>query len=312
VLTFKDFLVAESSYAYKNKSALMLLKDFYAISALNKEVTRSTTQIFQDDQTKIEIESIVADFVPKFKCEILWAVFISIISESRHIFDSYRNYAKIWEFYIYLRNWKENNPIHMAYVLPPPNQGSTLDPDYIISGEKSYSKSFFAKSPFIDGTDLKAQTYLAHYLNRLQNSSTPYDNKFYDAFSQFVKTVEPIFSENRFWLGLYGGSAWAEICRNWSDLYNTSDNKIDELIVKIDHIIDLEHNTGNVLNKSWKWDSSDVKSYLNIKRYETSLPKLIDDASPRLKQTLNKILHAKNRGDRRFPYGMNDQEIFKI
>ena len=72
-----------------------------------------------------------------------------------------------------------------------------------------------------------------------------------------MKLMEELFL-NADWESGYGGKAWADICKGWTRLYNAHSD--GDLIVAIDHIYDLQHNSDTVFNK--------VQSYEINRRYD--------------------------------------------
>jgi len=133
-----------------------------------------------------------------------------------------------------------------------------------------------------------------------------YDN----AFDLIHKTVEnkldfvyfchELFSDNSLWEDSFGGKLWAKIAKAWINLYNSKDDANN--IVWIDHIFDLQHNSGFALNKIKKWhevtNSDKVKKdILNIvltyKRDLTHPEQLVIHCSPVVKKELFKILKEK-------------------
>lgn len=77
-----------------------------------------------------------------------------------------------------------------------------------------------------------------------------------------IKLCRDVFLLER-WPESFGGDAWADICKAWLDLYHSSSQN---LIVSIDRLIDLSHNTGNVLNKLYP----NVDLWLTIKTETTN------------------------------------------
>lgn len=64
------------------------------------------------------------------------------------------------------------------------------------------------------------------------------------------------------WEDQYGDIAWANICEAWLRLYNS--NSENDIIVAIDHIIDLQHNNGVMFNKIKDWQKNENYSWLKI------------------------------------------------
>jgi len=87
--------------------------------------------------------------------------------------------------------------------------------------------------------------------------------------------------------GGYGGKAWAGIAAGWISLYESQGDR-GKNIASIDHVFDLQHNTGSVFNKlksyykdktRYKW----LEYALDKKRDAVSLYELLPYVSPNLK-----------------------------
>lgn len=69
---------------------------------------------------------------------------------------------------------------------------------------------------------------------------------------EFVDLCENVFLAHGAWASSYGGKPWSSICKGWKKLYKA--NSLDETMIWIDHIFDLQHNTGSVFNKLEDWN----------------------------------------------------------
>lgn len=97
------------------------------------------------------------------------------------------------------------------------------------------------------------------------------------------------------WNSAYGGKAWARIANGWLKLNEA--NTRQELFIWIDHIFDLAHNTGTMLNKvqryakngSWTW----IKQALDYKRdSKKPFSDLLTKTSPQMKYLARMIKFA--------------------
>jgi hypothetical protein len=101
----------------------------------------------------------------------------------------------------------------------------------------------------------------------------------------FVEMAKFVFGEGD-WDKDYGGPSWEQACDAWLQLYNSKSEDSD--IIAIDHMYDIEHNTGNILDKSnhflkngqFTW----LSNALNKKARITSPMQIIDDISPAMTQ----------------------------
>ena len=111
------------------------------------------------------------------------------------------------------------------------------------------------------------------------------------------------------WSGSYGGQPWANICNGWIKLKTQTEGPRanQNKFIWIDHIFDLAHNTGTMLNKvkryakngSWNW----IKQALDYKRDSTKpLAELLDKTSPQMKYLGRLIRFAVSGETEEFDY----------
>jgi hypothetical protein len=116
-----------------------------------------------------------------------------------------------------------------------------------------------------------------------------------DNNANFVQAAKFIF-ENWAWEEAYGGQAWANICDGWLRLYNSSNKK--DLYVSIDHLYDLEHNTGSVFNKLEKYlkkGTTDwLRNALNLKAKIKSIHTVLPLCSSDMKKIALQVLKKAN------------------
>jgi hypothetical protein len=73
------------------------------------------------------------------------------------------------------------------------------------------------------------------------------------SYARYINLCNQVFDEDFFqWDEDYGGAAWQDICEGWLKL-NESRPFSPEEQVAIDHIFDLQHNNGSVLDKLSKY-----------------------------------------------------------
>jgi hypothetical protein len=109
--------------------------------------------------------------------------------------------------------------------------------------------------------------------------------------SKIVRMAEWLF-DNLDWGEGYGGTAWAAICRGWLNLAKAKD--LDNMMVWIDHVYDLQHNSNVVLDKvntyyisgqiEWLRNALDLKSRIKSlyeiwKHISPSLQRLVSYAT---------------------------------
>jgi hypothetical protein len=105
-----------------------------------------------------------------------------------------------------------------------------------------------------------------------------------------IHMMEELFLELD-WEHRYGGKAWSNICDAWIKLYNAKTP--EEIIIWVDHIYDLQHNSGVVFNKldTYKEHGMDVttaynwlKKALDKKKNMENIFDLVSRASPKMKE----------------------------
>ena len=79
----------------------------------------------------------------------------------------------------------------------------------------------------------------------------------------FVKLAYNVFADVEKWDHGFGGAAWAEGCAGYLKLYEAT--SLRNIIVYIDHIYDLEHNNGSLLDKNIEYDQLAITTALDIK-----------------------------------------------
>ncbi len=97
------------------------------------------------------------------------------------------------------------------------------------------------------------------------------------------------------WNSDYGGKAWHNIAKGWLKL-NSSTN-YNDMVVYIDHVFDLQHNTDSVLNKSKSYADTYgtytwIGTALEAKKHATNLHELVNKASPTLKSFAARVIKA--------------------
>ena len=120
------------------------------------------------------------------------------------------------------------------------------------------------------------------------------------------------------WKHNYGGKPWADACDAWLKLNAARTPR--EISVWIDHIYDLQHNTGSLLNKNREyagkhpWEQSWVQAALSVKRDAKSLMSILRHASPFVQNLGRRVLYATEMRGRKLgglfkynPYGQQKE-----
>ncbi len=77
---------------------------------------------------------------------------------------------------------------------------------------------------------------------------------------EFVELARDTY-RNMIWDASYGGVAWAAICDGWIKLFKAQD--LNQMVVWIDHIYDLQHNGGSVLDKILAYNAESDQGRFN-------------------------------------------------
>lgn len=268
------------------KDKKLLLYDFYVLSYLstlnlkNIDVSKSGGSFVgrTSEELKRNILEVEKKLFPYLKKDLLNTVFFAICAEIRHIHDQLEDPRQEWD------NLKDNK-IYTTYQQLYQNKHVDIASKF----RKHYSDTIPNKHAY---SKRMANYYIVHELMKKLNLSE------YD----FVNFCKKMFLDLD-WKVLYGGTSWANICDGWIDLYNTSENDLNKLQIQIDHIYDLEHNSGTVFDKKrsyfkqskqatetgYGWDTTGdgyewIKKALNLKRDAKSMYNLLPHCSSQMKK----------------------------
>ncbi len=111
---------------------------------------------------------------------------------------------------------------------------------------------------------------------------------------EFVSICKDAF--NAKWASMsFGGSSWAKICNGWLKLKAAKGK--NELLLWIDHLYDLQHNTGTVLNKMKEYaidgDFEWIKQALDYKRDIADVRSILDHASSQMRRIAAFIIKSR-------------------
>jgi hypothetical protein len=176
-----------------------------------------------DDDTVKDLEAIVQDGSRELGAEIrddlLAAIVTAVSSEFRHIVDS--------NTHIDIEDFMKDKGVFENFK----------------KWMRSYHRSL-------------GQDKVPYYWNRPTDRKNQGSNKSYTAASKATKSsgwdLESFMNiamkafKSLNWGSSYGGKRWADIAKSWFKLKNAPEK---EWPIWIDHVFDLEHNTGTMLNK---------------------------------------------------------------
>ena len=235
-----------------------ILFDFYVlsyISTINLDVMSKGYGGGFIGKDPEELKSLITDaenkLLPYLKNEMLDAVFYSLGCEIRYA----AQFDDALDFDEHKYQWKTKNPFMFKYLTK------------VIRNFENNSR------------------LTTRFLSRASSNSliSVITNNSMENKMVFVTGAQTVFSKFE-WPDDYGGNSWAGICDGWLRLYKAK--TVSDLYVAIDHIYDLQHNTGSVFNKVEKylkdkvginWLAKALNLKAKIKNIHTILPMCSSD-----------------------------------
>jgi hypothetical protein len=273
----------------KNKQELMY--DFYLLTSLPLwglgGVKGTKAPVAEGPAMEMLAKDAQKKLVKYLKVDLLKAVKYSLASEIRHAlaFASAKDLEKVFgkqNLYKYLKNLGLISDWDGMMAEIKEGKYST----YFESWMKDDGDDFFFED---SGRDLSYKAISKTFTNR--------------QFAELAKKVfmSPIWKEvpskdsARLAWSKYGGPAWAKIAEGWLKLDSAS--SYEDMVVYIDHIFDLQHNTDSVLNKVKSYADTDgfhrwIGQALETKKHAQSPFTLIQYASPTLKSFAARVTKA--------------------
>jgi hypothetical protein len=271
--------IAESWKTYKiSTSPDFMLYDFYVLSYISTLKLDHRDKGYRGsflgrpvEELNLDIEAAEATLLPVLKTQLLSAVFYAICAEIRHMYDidqgdKYTNIPKEYNKLLYAYSKQYMGRHHAPkslYRLHPREIGS------VKTGTRVYTMSYKAALHAIDAT----------------NSSK----------LQFIDMCLYLFG-NFHWRSSYGGPKWVEVVNGWKRLYTAKTKS--ELYIAIDHVYDLQHNTGTVLNKVKNYYVKNSLSWLatalDFKASAKSIYQLLPRCSSDMRKLANEVFKSAN------------------
>ena len=303
------FFLAEDSLSYSLPSnPKTLMADFYLCSFLLKRLgTRAELRKSGHDTDAPEneqeysheteatfeaAEAAASKLFPHLKRQLEHDVLFSICAEIRHLKDLTQDYN------LHPGEWRtasvrDNNdePYHDIKVW---YNFSPADRRFMRAYFKNYTLQTSSYSLKRRDKDTTYKGEKGEYLASLKaTTAAMHDTGM--PLPEVVKLYEKLFM-NGSWSSRYGGYKWARIADGWLQLHSAPETDIYKLGSLIDHIYDLEHNTGTVFNKlkdynlkGYDW----IKQALDLKRDARNPRRLLDmDASSDMRRIALRGLHA--------------------
>lgn len=327
-MRFKTFLeVYGSSFNYKVPSDKeTLLYDFYMIynlSGISDSLTDKVGKMRRsgldvppgadkwskggdpdttpEDKIDYTIKEVRSKILPKLKQDLLEAVFFSICAESRHIFDnnSPQRVLQVVEDKFgaegkdlvrrYSKYYFQQQNSHIAALSRPINDipsrqvNKDKDQDAYVQSFKAATKA--TGSDIVDKfTTNEEQAKFVKIFQYLFFATDDESISNYRKNKSIGKSAKP--STQAAWSSMYGGLPWADIARGWLELLRA--NTENQMMVQIDHVYDLQHNTSTVFNKLNSYAKSGghgwVKNALDFKAHIKEPHELVKRVSPAMRK----------------------------
>jgi hypothetical protein len=274
------------------------LFDFYMLSFLTNPIDPTKVKKNPDEDLQFELDTAQKTLLTSLRKEMLLATLFAVTAELYHIkyfeptssisqdtrlksqkniLDQIRRKMKLDE---------ENTQLLFNYLSILENEPK---PKHKMQGIESKIKGADSDEPYKQIHDTRYMTRYKYAHDAIQASnSTP---------KKFVELASLLF-ENKYirWEGSYGGKNWKAIADGWLRLANAQ--SIGDQIVAIDHIYDLQHNTGSVFDKiknyykktSGFWDLDWLAEALDYKAKIKSPYEIWDKVSPNMRTLAGFVL----------------------
>jgi len=223
-----------NTYEYRlPSSAKERMIDFYFMSCYgrgNKKV---------DEITRFNLEFVTDNAIDKMHREIIEEIKFSIICEFRHIYD--RNHSSIMdnmskEYKSFIKHFYKNFMLEKSYNTH--NEYLLLD---------TPEDNFFTTT---EHAQYKREIHEINERYKVYKSFLATEKELKFSKSMISDLFEYIFF-NLEWNSSYGGVAWGGIAKGYTRLLKCKN--VGDKIIAIDHVYDLQHNTGTVFNKLYRY-----------------------------------------------------------
>ena len=274
MLSFKQFFLLEKYFEYSIPTSIeKRIYDFYVLNYLDFVARELPVKNFREEDVELR-DSVIEAFkkcASALREEILTDVAASISSEIMgHLFTS--------DFF--KGSFKDRAKKYLS-----------LDEQNLINRLISSFQTKF-KSNIRDEDEPSAEAMWEVASDILKSNNVPR--------AKYVAMCEKLFDRKMFvWKDtLFGGSAWQGICEGWLRLARSKPNSSEETIA-IDHVFDLQHNTGSVFNKLQKfYDTAEfeeewLQQVLDHKASVTDIYELLPVCSGQVKSLAIRILKER-------------------
>lgn len=246
-MKFKRYYFTEiySNWIYKPEDIYHAIYDFYALSLINPDLLRDEELA----QAMKEAKEINVNYIREFLLEQLER---AVSAEIAH----YLHFKKPEALQDYVPKWLGG--------------GSS-----VIKFYKDYVKHFGNPNKLTSSGKLIIEPEILVYRRGYEDAykvtrefMKKYGYSLYDLFN----AAKYMFEDGSGWISdKYGGSAWVRIAEAGIKVLDTKNqNDIDKVMAVLDHVFDLEHNTGSIFTKNPHLDTYRIKKILDYKRDVTN------------------------------------------
>ena len=209
--------------------------DFYMLTFLVSHLRDDRV----DDRLKIVVKDARKDLFNYLKREFLTLVFRAVSGEMRHLHDRFGTQS----LEAFLTSDEPLATSAGSGLTRPKGHGIgksdlTKLPEFLkqsLAFRNGQTLTNAKKSKFDEGGDLEGRE------------------------SYWMNLAKKFFSVESLWNRQYGGKAWAGIANAWTKL--NAAKTPDDMMVWIDHIYDLQHNTGSLFNKEEEYKKDSVQGF---------------------------------------------------
>ena len=255
------------------------------------------------EKYKEDIQYAKETLYPALKSQMLNDTFYAIVTELRHAFEPLA-LLKPWQ----LAGEDVPNDVMRGKKMEQVKARLENIPPWFYQMAKDYHAKYKGKDLYEKSESyLRAYRFVVDWLTKNNIS-----------FARLVTAAENVFSIWTIWESEYGGSAWSNICKAWLQL-NETGNDLNKQAVYIDHIYDLEHNTGSVFNKIQRYAAKDngsveydpfkwIKDFLDYKAQVKNPYELLFRTSSSMQKLAAPVLLAAGYN----PQEANRNEIHQV
>lgn len=184
-----------------------------------------TGDMTEEDKIDYMLQEMASSLFPYLKKNLLGAVFYALCAEFRHSIEQTR--AEGLLTIIQKKFAPEYAELFKKFV-------------------EKYTLLYHHGNTFADTKGIRNPEYKSGKNQVERNHAFAAMNSVAENREQAVRLMKYIFGMG-FWHGSYGGEAWERIADGWLRLNDA--NSESKMVVAIDHIYDLQHNTDTVFNK---------------------------------------------------------------